>query len=442
MGAVAERGDAISLSDSSEPVVSAVSGVAGVPAPIDGGAVPSPSDPLDEEELATRAGTTVDKIRDLAKLGIIRLRGAGGSYAESDIVRARLAISLDGSGISLQDLGKGIEGGHVSMDFADFAVTAPISLLGKTYRQLAEEVGISQDLLAGIRWALGVSDASMDEPIREDDAELLRIAVRGVAQGFSDDILIRTLRVFSENVRRIVDFELELFRTEIERPLLEAGMSEQQMLDNMAMMRGQLEPVSIRLAYLLHRRHEEHAFFQDATEHIENAMTKAGLAERRAPRPPAIAFLEVSGYSRLSETRQEDPSDFPVRLGDIVLDSMAYGGRALSVLADLVMLTFPDPTQAVRCALHLVDRIAAAGLPTARVGMHAGPVVVRDGEYFGRTVNAARRIAEYARPGEVLVSAEVVAHCEPGPVSFEEIGPISLRGLAEPIALSLATPAT
>ena len=62
--------------------------------------------------------------------------------------------------------------------------------------------------------------------------------------------------------------------------------------------------------------------------------------------PGAIAFLEVSGYSRLSETRQEDASDFPVRLGDIVLDSMAYGGRALSVLADLVMLTFPDPTQA------------------------------------------------------------------------------------------------
>src|SRR6266516_3308728 len=135
------------------------------------------------------------------------------------------------------------------------------------------------------------ASSSMDEPIREDDAELLRIAVRGVAQGFSDDILIRTLRVFSENVRRIVDFELELFRTEIERPLLEAGMTEQQMLDNMAMMRGQLEPVSIRLAYLLHRRHEEHAFFQDATEHIENALTKAGMAERRVARPPAIAFL-------------------------------------------------------------------------------------------------------------------------------------------------------
>jgi hypothetical protein len=132
MGAVAETGDTISRPD------------------------PSPSGRLDEDELATRAGTTVDRIRDLARLGIIRRRGDEGFYAESDIVRARLAISLDGSGISVEDLGKGIEGGYVSMDFADFAVTAPISLLGKTYRQLAEEVGISQDLLSGIRLALGV----------------------------------------------------------------------------------------------------------------------------------------------------------------------------------------------------------------------------------------------------------------------------------------------
>src|ERR1051325_3439171 len=95
MGAVAATGDTISRSG------------------------PSPSGRLDEDELATRAGTTVDKIRDLARLGIIRRRGDDGFYAESDIVRARLAISLDGSGISLEDLGKGIEGGHVSMDFAD-----------------------------------------------------------------------------------------------------------------------------------------------------------------------------------------------------------------------------------------------------------------------------------------------------------------------------------
>jgi len=48
------------------------------------------------------------------------------------------------------------------------------------------------------------------------------------------------------------------------------------------------------------------------------------------------------------------------------------------------------------------------------VGIHAGPVVFQEGDYFGRTVNLAARIGEYARPGEVLVSQEVVDAAEGG----------------------------
>ena len=35
----------------------------------------------------------------------------------------------------------------------------------------------------------------------------------------------------------------------------------------------------------------------------------------------------------------------------------------------------------------------------AHVGLHAGPVLFQDGDYFGRTVNVASRIADYARRG-------------------------------------------
>ena len=56
-------------------------------------------------------------------------------------------------------------------------------------------------------------------------------------------------------------------------------------------------------------------------------------------------------------------------------------------------------------------------------------VIFQDGDYFGRTVNLAARIAEYARPGEVLVSQDVVDAAEGGPVTFTEIGPVELRGV-------------
>jgi adenylate cyclase len=63
------------------------------------------------------------------------------------------------------------------------------------------------------------------------------------------------------------------------------------------------------------------------------------------------------------------------------------------------------------------------------VGLHAGPVVFQQGDYFGRTVNLAARIADYARPGEVVVSQEVVDEADAVPVSFVEIGPVELKGV-------------
>jgi adenylate cyclase len=78
------------------------------------------------------------------------------------------------------------------------------------------------------------------------------------------------------------------------------------------------------------------------------------------------------------------------------------------------------------------------GLPPAHVGIHAGPVVFQEGDYFGRTVNLAARIAEYARPGEVLVSQEVVDAVEGGPVTFAEIGPVELKGVPGTLRLHIA----
>ena len=79
------------------------------------------------------------------------------------------------------------------------------------------------------------------------------------------------------------------------------------------------------------------------------------------------------------------------------------------------------------------------GLPQARVGLHSGPAVFQQGDYFGRTVNIAARITDYAGPGEVLVSEEVVADANrPSAVRFEAVGPITLKGLSAPVTLYTA----
>jgi adenylate cyclase len=94
-----------------------------------------------------------------------------------------------------------------------------------------------------------------------------------------------------------------------------------------------------------------------------------------------------------------------------------------------VLFYFREPAAAVLAAVAMVEAVGRQGLPPAHVGIHAGPVIFQEGDYFGRTVNLAARIAEYARPGEVLVSQAVVDAAATAPVSFTEIGPVELKGV-------------
>ena len=172
---------------------------------------------------------------------------------------------------------------------------------------------------------------------------------------------------------------------------------------------------------------------------IEATLSEAGVYSR-LERPPAICFLDITGYTRLTEERgDEAAAELAGTLSRTVQRaSRSHGGKPVKWLGDGVMFYFPDPGPGVLAALDMVEGVADAGLPPAHVGLHAGPVLFQEGDYFGRTVNGASRIAEYARPGEVVVSQEVVEVIDETPVSFDEIGPVELKGLAGAIRLHTA----
>ena len=180
---------------------------------------------------------------------------------------------------------------------------------------------------------------------------------------------------------------------------------------------------------------------QETIQLVERALREAGLFQERPVRPPAVAFLLVSAYARLSrEGGDLAAADFAGRLSDVVsAGAVRHDGRLVKMLADGAMLHFAEPADAVRCALELVEAVERAGLPPARVGINAGPMVFRDGDYFGQTVNGAAMTADYARPREVLVSEPVVEAVDVDSVAFERIGPVTLRGMATPVDLSIAT---
>ena len=267
------------------------------------------------------------------------------------------------------------------------------------------------------------------------------MAQMAMAIGMTEAQFARTLRVYGDNVDRIAEAESHFYHDYIEAPILRSGASEQQMRDLASQVSAQLIPVLDRTILWLYRRLRERAIFQHLVEHVEDAMERAGVTPPRPARPPAMAFLDLAGYTRLTEEQgDEAAAELATELARLVqAESLKYGGKPVKWLGDGVMFHFADPGQAVLCSLDLVDRTPAAGLPPAHVGVHAGPVVFRDGDYFGRTVNIASRISGKAGPGEVLVSGDVLRASQPDGVQFLEVGPVELKGLSRPVALYRVT---
>ncbi len=87
-------------------------------------------------------------------------------------------------------------------------------------------------------------------------------------------------------------------------------------------------------------------------------------------------------------------------------------------------------------SLEIVDRVQPAGLPLAHIGVNAEPMIYDEGDYFGRTVNIAARIASQAGSGQVFVGEDALPHVTPSGFRLVEVGAFELKGIAKPLMLT------
>jgi len=391
------------------------------------------------QEVAQRAGVDPDYVDRLVELGILT-PGTGDGFSPGDVLRARWVQSLERAGVPLEGMAAAVRDGSLSFSFMDVAAFDRFTGLSETtFQQVSERTGIPMDLLKVVREAVGFAEPRPEDHVREDELSVVPAIELQLSKGFRPVVIERWLRVYAESLRRIAETETDWWKTEVERPLLEAGMAEGEMLEAQADLGSRMAPLSEQALLAIYHGQQEHAWRQGFVENVEDALERAGLYSR-LHRPPAICFLDITGYTRLTEERgDEAAADLAAKLARLVRrSSQKHGGRPVKWLGDGVMFYFREPAGAVLAALEMAEGVASHDLPPAHVGLHAGPVVFQDGDYFGRTVNLAARIADYARPGEVVVSQEVVEAADGAPVSFEEIGPVELKGVTGTLRLHTA----
>jgi adenylate cyclase len=394
------------------------------------------------EELAGQSGSTVEDLARLTELGIIPA-GSHGAFSPEDVSRVRLAFALGREGIGLERLAKAIAEGTFSLQWFHGMLPPPIPLLPETFGEVVDSVGLGFELADRLYSLFGLATPPVDSPVREDDAQLLETGGETLAiLGGDSEKLVAAARYFGDNLRRIAASQVAFFSQEVLEPLLASGQPMEFVIRTADQVADNVVPAGKRLVSWLHARQFEAHIVQSFVQLAEGALHAAGLEPAQTGVVPAIAFLDLQGYTRLTEDAGDEAATrLAIDLEELVArTAQPMGGRPVKFLGDGVMFHFPDAAHTVACGLALVERATQLGLPAARVGAHAGPVVFRDGDYFGGTVNVAARICDYARPKEVLVS-DTVRTASGGrdlPFLFEDIGPIQLKGVREPVRLSVA----
>ena len=388
---------------------------------------------IDAEALASRTGVEPARIEELARVGILH-RGDDGSFAAGDLATARLAFAFEASGVTLEDIGAATTSG-VLPELSRLVLGEPVGLRPQTHADVARELGLDPALMDRFLQALGLPEAEPDAPIRDDDAELLGFGAAAIGAGLPDETVLRTLRVFAEHLDRMAEHQRALFRTDVQDRMIDAGMPRARMLEESAGIRQRLVDLGFRTSFLIHRRLLERQQFENTSEQLELLFDEVGVRRRAGHAPESIVFVDLSGFTRLTEEQGDELAAERSREFANVVRTAAgrHRGRVIKLLGDGAMLHFGSATDAVAAASAVIDLAEATVLPAARAGIAAGPLIRRDGDYFGHTVNLASRICDAAAASSVTATSEV-ATLTPG-LGWTPIGEATLKGVPEPVAL-------
>jgi adenylate cyclase len=387
---------------------------------------------LKAEELAELAHTPTDHVQRLVELDLLA-PGDDGLFAPVDVHVVRLMSAFAETGIELENVARGVREGELAFPPGlSLPEPDPRTL---TFEELGAQIGCEAEMLRRLSSELGLPPDA-DDRLRQEDAEILSLMISRLDL-CEEDELSRLARLYGGTMQRLVSSGIQFFDRVVAQRVMALDIPNDEKDRRVYARAGEFTELVSKLVPWLQRRHREHVVLDYIVASTEEFMEERGLTPPHPRQPPAIAFLDLTGYTALAEERgDEAAAEVAADLASIVQETaQAHGGRPVKWLGDGVMFHFGDPGRAILSGLDLVEQTETAIAVPARMGINAGAVVAQEGDYFGRTVNIASRIADYAAPREVLVSDEAKQSATVSDVMFELVGDVPLKGVSRSVRL-------
>lgn len=160
----------------------------------------------------------------------------------------------------------------------------------------------------------------------------------------------------------------------------------------------------------------------------------------------AVVFTDIVSFTEFTAVEGDEAANALLTTQEeIVSELLPASARLVKELGDGLMLWFPDAESAIDTSLELLNRFDQHSTETlqplwVRIGIHWGTQTRRRDDLIGHDVNLAARIADQAGPSELLLSEATLEQIDSSPIAFDEIGPVVMKGIPEPVRLFRAVP--
>ena len=266
-----------------------------------------------------------------------------------------------------------------------------------TTHDVISKTGMSRELLLRLWRAAGFPEQDDDDVAFSDqDLQTLQL-IAAACLLFGEDAVMSLTRVIGSSLAKIADAAVSSFLVNIEVPIVAQ------------------EPQDLAIAKA---NYAAASLLPGLSQAMDAILRHHILAARRSlmawqqtgavgyeVQQLAVGFIDLVGSTELAqELPTADLGSVLTSFENIVSDEVvARRGRVVKLIGDEAMFVAPDIGVACDVALKILEMLADdPALPAARVGIAAGELLSRDGDYFGPVVNLAARIVKAAEPGHVF----------------------------------------
>jgi adenylate cyclase len=341
--------------------------------------------------------------------------------------RIALLRELLEQGLSVEELRSAVQEHRLALLPAELALSGEQSY---TLAEVAERTELDEDFLNSLALALGLPGPGSDERMLDEGTIKAAQTVKFFLDaGVSQDGVLEVTRVAGQGVSSLA----QAISRHAADALMQPGDTELELGRRFAAAVSEGVPRAEPMLEFLLRAH--------LREQVRESVVTGTELERgqmEGTREVAIAFADLEGFTRLGERIPPDEiGRVANRLTEIASSVTEPPVRLVKTIGDAAMLACYDADALLDASLTLVrtaEEEEDEEFPRLSAGLAYGQALPRNGDWYGAPVNLASRITSVARPGAVVVTADIRERVGEA-FDFSTLAPRKLKGVKGAVRL-------